>query len=350
MDTLEHLRNSPVLQLLKQLDTTLAFARKTATQFDFIINAGALGTTMRAAQQRQSLQDELVANVRMTIQPQWLSEIASFPTALKAVRQDLARETASMVTNWKSVQQNWVLDATPVARAIEATRRDFAKDITSMAAAWETASMATVWRTAQDAWALDTATIAKALRAAETHNLRIAPAWAASISLERVERARAVFYLETQIQQPDNSLSRKPFGDYGMAESYDLISDFERDLRHFIHQRMSAVFGSKWEKSRIPGEMYKRWLEKRERAILAGELPELLIDYADFTDYVIVITRKDNWEQVFRGFFGRPQFVQESLYRLHPIRVCTMHARLLSQEMRLVLQSEIILLSRRMWN
>lgn len=377
MDGLEHLKSSPALQLLKQLDTPLAIATKTAAQYDFMFNAGPLVTAMRMAQQGHSLQNELAQIVRMTIQPQWLSEVASLPTALKAAQQDLARETASMVTAWKSVQQNSAFDATLSERAIDAMTRDCVRDISSMETAWksarqtwaldptrlertieswsqdltrEAASLATAWEKAQSAWALDTAPIARALQAAEAHNLRIAPAWAAFISLERVNPPSVVSSPTTQIQLPDNSVSNKPLNDYGMAESYDLLSDFERDLRHFINQRMSARFGSEWEKTRLPRNMCKGWQEKREKAVFAGESHGPLIDYADFTDYVIVITQKDNWEQLFKGFFGRPQFVQESLYRLHPIRVCTMHARVLPREMRLVLQSEIMLLSKRMWN
>lgn len=135
-----------------------------------------------------------------------------------------------------------------------------------------------------------------------------------------------------------------------MAESYDLLTHFERELRHFIHQKMFEAFGPKWEKSRLPGTMYKRWREKRETAMHAGESQGLLIDYADFTDYVTIITKRDNWTDLFEMYFERAEFVRESLYRLHPIRVCTMHSRSLSQKMWQVLQTETMLLSDKMWN
>ena len=62
-----------------------------------------------------------------------------------------------------------------------------------------------------------------------------------------------------------------------MAEAYDRLSEFERDLRNFVHQRMSEAFGSDWEKRRVPPEMYKSWREKREKAKLAGEPQGLLL-------------------------------------------------------------------------
>ncbi len=85
--------------------------------------------------------------------------------------------------------------------------------------------------------------------------------------------------------------------------------------------------------------MRTRWLEKQQTAINNGEQEWPLIAYADFMDYVQIITRKDNWE-VFKDFFHRKDSVQESFRRLHPIRICTMHARLITQDDELFLLVE----------
>ncbi|MGD9711724.1 MAG: hypothetical protein AB7V46_06615 [Thermomicrobiales bacterium] len=45
-----------------------------------------------------------------------------------------------------------------------------------------------------------------------------------------------------------------------------------------------------------------------------------------------IITRNDNWDQVFRPIFVRREFVVESFQRLYPIRLCTMHARIITQD------------------
>ena len=57
-----------------------------------------------------------------------------------------------------------------------------------------------------------------------------------------------------------------------------------------------------------------------------------LIAYADFTDYERIIVRNDNWNAVFKQTFRRKEFVRESFQRLYPIRLSTMHARVITQE------------------
>ncbi len=51
--------------------------------------------------------------------------------------------------------------------------------------------------------------------------------------------------------------------------------------------------------------------------------------------------RTDNWELVFKDVFRRPESVRESLQRLYPIRLCTMHARLITLDDELLLHVEV---------
>jgi hypothetical protein len=55
---------------------------------------------------------------------------------------------------------------------------------------------------------------------------------------------------------------------------------------------------------------------------------------------VPIITKRDNWEDIFKPFFGRAESVMESFQRLYPIRICTMHARLITQDDELYLYVE----------
>ena len=64
-----------------------------------------------------------------------------------------------------------------------------------------------------------------------------------------------------------------------------------------------------------------------------------MIAYADFTDYVLVICRRDNW-RIFKRYFGREESVRESFQRLYPIRLDTMHARQITHEDELFLYVE----------
>lgn len=122
--------------------------------------------------------------------------------------------------------------------------------------------------------------------------------------------------------------------------AHDRLQRFETQLRKFINERMTAAFGENWIKHQVPGEIRKAWLEKRQKANDNGEPDRPLIAYADFSDYVPIIVRKDNWEQVFEPVFRRPMFVQESFQRLYPIRICTMHARIITQDDELYLYVE----------
>jgi len=90
----------------------------------------------------------------------------------------------------------------------------------------------------------------------------------------------------------------------------------------------------------LPSNMLPNWVEKRDKAVAGGQAEQPLIDYADFTDYRLIIERKDNWNTVFKPVFGRLEDVRESFQRLFPVRIATMHARLITQEDQLLLLVE----------
>ena len=121
---------------------------------------------------------------------------------------------------------------------------------------------------------------------------------------------------------------------------------FESNLRNFIDEQMTEVFGPNWPKHQLPKGMYERWMEKREATAKRGRAPKPLIAFADFTDYERVICKKDNWRQVFSSFFNRPESVRESFQRMHPIRLDTMHARPIAQDDELLLYVEVMRLIR----
>lgn len=67
---------------------------------------------------------------------------------------------------------------------------------------------------------------------------------------------------------------------------------------------------------------------------------EPLINYADFTEYKAIIERRDNWSAVFKSVFGRPEDIRESFQRMFPVRIATMHARLITSDDELLLLVE----------
>ena len=111
-------------------------------------------------------------------------------------------------------------------------------------------------------------------------------------------------------------------------------------MRRFIDQHMTTSFGPNWTKHRVPGPLRQQWRDKQEKSRENGEPERTLICFADFTDYERIIVRDDNWNGVFAPFFRRKTLVEESLRRLYPIRVCTMHARFITQDDVLYLLAE----------
>jgi len=114
---------------------------------------------------------------------------------------------------------------------------------------------------------------------------------------------------------------------------------------------MTATFGSQWQKQRVPCEIHKAWKEKQQKSRDSGQgTPPPLIAFADFTDYEPIISRTDNWKELFAATFYNRDSVRESFQRLYPIRLATMHARELGQEDLLLLYVEVGRLCRAMAN
>lgn len=122
--------------------------------------------------------------------------------------------------------------------------------------------------------------------------------------------------------------------------AHDRLQRLESQLRAFIDEQMTREFGADWPKRRLPNGVHDAWREKKEKAEQAGGQERPLIAYADFTDYELVICKRDNWSEVFGGFFARPESVRESFQRLHLIRLDTMHARPITQDDELLLYVE----------
>lgn len=123
-------------------------------------------------------------------------------------------------------------------------------------------------------------------------------------------------------------------------EAFDRLQRFEVALRRFIERVMQTAFGDDWMKRQLPADMFDKWIDKRHKAVEAGHAEQPLIDYADFTDYRAIIERKDNWNIVFKPVFGRQDDVRESFQRLFPVRIATMHARLITRDDELLLLVE----------
>jgi Swt1-like HEPN len=123
--------------------------------------------------------------------------------------------------------------------------------------------------------------------------------------------------------------------------AHDRLQRFERRLRAFIDRLMTAEFGAAWTKHQTPPGMLDNWKNAKEAAMVRGGADEPLIAYADFTDYIKIIERSDNWKRVFSAVFNRRESIQESFFRLFPIRISVAHARIITLDDEMYLRVEM---------
>ena len=147
-------------------------------------------------------------------------------------------------------------------------------------------------------------------------------------------------YLQEDYYQVPTSEDIDEEGFERTNHAHDVLLRFETHVRKFISERMEDEIGQNWIKQRIPGDMRSQWEGKKLRDSNPDNQFLPLIAYADFTDYVVIICRNDNWRDLFESTFERKQSVQESFSRLFPVRLAAMHARLITQDDDVYLNAE----------
>lgn len=124
-------------------------------------------------------------------------------------------------------------------------------------------------------------------------------------------------------------------------ECHDILQRFERNLRKFINDLMVQQYGDDWPKKKLHSDTYEKWQEKRTKAEKHGDIIPL-IELIDFTEYEPIICQKDHWNDIFINIFKRKESVKESFQRLYPIRLATMHSRIVTKEDKLYLYAETV--------
>lgn len=127
---------------------------------------------------------------------------------------------------------------------------------------------------------------------------------------------------------------------------HDYLQRFENRIRTFIHHVMTDQYGPEWV-NRIDKEIREDWERKKAKAESAGYSFTVLIEAADFTHYERIICNRGLWRDVFQKYFGgESSSVRESLMRLLPVRLATMHSRFVTPEDLLYVLSECTRLAR----
>jgi hypothetical protein len=114
------------------------------------------------------------------------------------------------------------------------------------------------------------------------------------------------------------------------SKPYETMQKLESSLRSFIVSNLELV-SSSWWKERVPSDVQQRAEERRGKneRLYPWQRPNetQLIHFVDFADYVKVITRKDNWDQVFAKVFKDKEIISAKLRELEPIRNAVAHFR-----------------------
>lgn len=132
-------------------------------------------------------------------------------------------------------------------------------------------------------------------------------------------------------------------------QSYRILKNLEQQIRDFIESELSEN-NQKWWKQLIPGDVKdnaeQRKKDDEERKTWQFK-EQPLISYIDFTDYEKIITRNDNWEEIFQYVFHDKISISAKLKEIEPIRNTISHSRNLDpyEEKQIRFYSEEILRS-----
>lgn len=144
---------------------------------------------------------------------------------------------------------------------------------------------------------------------------------------------------KVEAEEPEQVADDEESGFRRTNAAHDRLQRLETELRGFIDEVMTEAFGPEWPKHRVPADTVTAWRERKQSAQRHTDADLPLIAYADFTDYERVICKRDNWK-LFERYFDRVESARESLQRLYPIRIDTMHSRLITQDDELFLAVE----------
>ncbi len=128
------------------------------------------------------------------------------------------------------------------------------------------------------------------------------------------------------------------------TSDYDLLKTLENKLRSCIETQLSTQF-PKWWTERIPNDVRNRAEDRKSKNETlwpwSNESHDLIY-FVDFNDYIKIITRRDNWREIFVNIFKDQALIIAKLKELDPIRNAIAHSRPLSatDRMRLKLHAQ----------
>lgn len=111
------------------------------------------------------------------------------------------------------------------------------------------------------------------------------------------------------------------------AQAAHLVRATEQRLRVFIAEKMEAKYGPKWFSQRTPPTLSSKAKGARAAALKAGETETRIVAFTDIGDLEGVVTRTDNWGEVFENIFRNRETFKQHMNALNTWRRPTAHSR-----------------------
>lgn len=127
-------------------------------------------------------------------------------------------------------------------------------------------------------------------------------------------------------------------------ECYNLIANFESEMREFIKKELSAKFGENWWNECIPKEIRSKCeIRAQEEFSKKGRQTDH-VDCLEFPHYDWIITDERNWNEVFKKFFRKKELFKGQFEILKDIRNLVMHSREVNPQQKINAASAIRIL------
>lgn len=142
------------------------------------------------------------------------------------------------------------------------------------------------------------------------------------VVLEEISSLHLVYNRQLPIKEEAKEIEKKM--------PYETLQRLENALREFISKELSKIT-TDWWIQRVPPDVREHAEDRKTKSEHLWpwhhekDLP--LIYYVDFPDYFRIITRKDNWKEVFAPIFRDKEAVSTKLRELEPIRNNIAHSR-----------------------
>jgi ATP-dependent Lon protease len=110
-------------------------------------------------------------------------------------------------------------------------------------------------------------------------------------------------------------------------EPHIVLDELENALRNCIKSNLQGL-SENWWIERIPPDVRQRAEERRSK----DDMKRDPVQYIDFSDYLKIITKRDNWKNSFNRIFKDEDIITAKLKELEPIRNAARHSRKLTSE------------------